>query len=71
MDQQDMERTRRLAKALADRAWRRRGFLMLFRARPDRIQQGKESSGGHFGTVGRTGIRKLARAEGSGGGQKG
>ena len=42
---EDIERTRELlANAPADRAWRRRGYLVLCRAHPDRMQQLQESS---------------------------
>ena len=37
---EDVERVRELlANAPADRAWRRRGYLVLCRAHPDRVQQ--------------------------------
>lgn len=35
-----------LKNAPADRAWRRRGYLVLCRAHPDRVQRGQESTDG-------------------------
>ena len=62
---EDVERVRELlANAPADRAWRRRGYLVLCRAHPDRVQhQGQVSSGIHHSdTARRTRTRaKLAR----------
>ena len=40
-----------LSNAPADRAWRRRGYLVLCRAHPDRVQQAHESSDAHAGRV--------------------
>ena len=45
---EDVERVPELlANAPADRAWRRRGYLVLRRARPDRLQLDQEISGTH------------------------
>ncbi len=42
---EDIERVQKLlANAPADRAWRRRGYLVLCRAHPDRVQQAQGSS---------------------------
>ena len=42
---EDVERVHKLlANAPADRAWRRRGYLVLCRAHPDRVQQAPEVS---------------------------
>ena len=42
---EDVERVRELlANAPADRAWRRRGYLVLCRAHPDRVQQHSQAS---------------------------
>ena len=47
---EDVGRVRELlVNAPADRAWRRRGYLVLCRARPDRLRQIHESSGVHDG----------------------
>ena len=64
---EEIERVRRLlANAPADRAWRRRGYLVLCRAHPDRVQLGQESSSENGGVARRTRRRaKLAKAEGS------
>eukprot|EP00752_Nemacystus_decipiens_P006565 g5911.t1 len=44
----DVERVRELlANAPADRAWRRRGYLVLCRAHPDRMQQDQATSSDH------------------------
>ena len=62
---EDVDRVHKLlANAPADRAWRRRGYLVLCRARPDRVQQTPESSRENT-EVGRRTHRgdKLARAE--------
>ena len=40
-----------LAKAPADRAWRRRSYLVLCRAHPDRVQQAPDSSSELVGTA--------------------
>ena len=43
--EEDNERVRRLlANAPADRVWRRRGYLVLCRANPDRLRRGQEDS---------------------------
>ncbi len=57
---------RLLANAPADRAWRRRGYLALCRAYPDRMQQGQDSSScGHAGaTRGNQKGARLSTAEG-------
>ncbi len=53
-----------LANAPADKAWRRRGYLALCRAHPDRLHRAQESGTAHSG-AGRTTLScaKLARAE--------
>ena len=52
---EDVERVRKLlANAPADRAWRRRGYLVMCRAHPDRVHQAQDSSSGHIGTGRRT-----------------
>lgn len=46
---EDIQAIRRLlARAPAERAWRRRGYLVLCRTRPDRLQQWGESSSVHM-----------------------
>ncbi len=48
----DAERVRRLLEnAPADRAWRRRGYLVLCRAHPDRVQLPRDNSQTHAGTA--------------------
>ena len=66
---EDAERVRRLlANAPADRAWRRRGYLVLCRSHPDRLRQGQENSGAHVVLARRTEADgKLAKAEAGGG----
>lgn len=67
---EDVERVRQLLRnAPADRAWRRRGYLVLCRAQPDRVQVVQESSGAPAG-VGRNtrNSAKLARTQASGSG---
>ena len=64
---EDFERVRKLlANVPADRAWRRRGYLVLFcHAHPDRVQQNRTVISGthHADTAWTTGIRaELARA---------
>eukprot|EP00752_Nemacystus_decipiens_P014163 g12594.t1 len=61
----DVNRVRKLLMdAPADRSWRRRGYLVLCRAHPDRVQLLHKSSGQHDGTARRPrGRTKLARAE--------
>ena len=65
---EDVERMRELlANAPADRAWRRRGYLVLCRARSDRLQHGQVIRGTHQNNIParRTRSRaRLARAEG-------
>lgn len=52
---EDFERASKLLEnAPADRAWRRRGYLALCRAHPDRPQLRNESSEPHAGTATRT-----------------
>eukprot|EP00752_Nemacystus_decipiens_P007696 g6879.t1 len=66
---EDVERVRELlANAPADRAWRRRGFLVLCRSHPDRMQQQQVIGGTyHADTAPRTRRRaRLARAAESG-----
>lgn len=70
---ENVEPVRRLlANAPSDRAWRRRGYLVLCRAFPEKVQQREESSRG--GAAGAAVARrnrqgtKLARAEAGGGG---
>ena len=63
---EEIERVRRLlANAPADRAWRRRGYLVMCRALPDRMRQVQESRSGQV-TVARRTRRdaKLGRSEG-------
>ena len=63
---EDVERVRRLlANAPTDRAWRRRGYLVMCRALPDRMRQVQESRSGQV-TVARRTRRdaKLGRSEG-------
>ncbi len=62
---EDIERVRKLlANAPADRAWRRRGYLVLCRAHPDRAQQAPENSGAPAGKSRMTrSDTKLARTE--------
>ncbi len=62
---EDIERMRMLlANAPADRAWRRRGYLVLCRAHPDRVQQTLENSSIPPGTSWMTRSQtKLARTE--------
>ena len=51
---EDFERVHELlANAPADRAWRRRGYLVLCRAHPDRVQQGQVIGGTHHADAGR------------------
>ena len=51
----DVGRVRQLlANAPADRAWRRRGYLVLCRARSDRMQRARDSSSAHAGVSRRT-----------------
>ncbi len=66
---EDLKAVRRLlASAPAEKAWRRRGYLVLCRAHPDKMQQGEESSSGHDGMARRTRRGTVpARAAGSGG----
>ena len=63
----EVERARRLlATAPADKAWRRRAYLVLYRAHPDRLHQQQTSSGRVGMARGTGGDVKLARAEGNG-----
>ncbi|CAB1117378.1 unnamed protein product [Ectocarpus sp. CCAP 1310/34] len=64
---EDVERVRELlANAPADRAWRRRGYLIMCRAQPDRVPERRMTSGTHYTNVARrTRSRaKMARARG-------
>ena len=65
---EDVSRVKELLeKAPADRAWRRRGYLVLCRAHPDRVQLGQESNSQHSETTRRScGETKLARIEAGG-----
>ena len=69
---EDFERVSELlANAPADRAWRRRGYLVLCRAHPHRVQHHSQASNDtdHSDTARRTRSRaKLARAGGVAGG---
>ena len=71
---EDFERVSELlANAPADRAWRRRGYLVLCRAHPHRVQHHSQASSDtdHSGTARRTRSRaKLARAGGVAGGSR-
>lgn len=50
---EDAERVRvLLANTPADRTWRRRGYLVLFRAHPDRVQQDQVVSSTHHADTG-------------------
>ena len=62
---EDVGRVRELlANAPADRAWRRRGYMVLCRAHPDRRQQIHKGSSAHTGIARRTrSSAKLARTE--------
>jgi len=61
---------RLLAHAPADRAWRRRGYLVLCGAHPDRVQQAEESCSAHDGAKRMTcSGSKLARVETAGCGE--
>ena len=56
-----------LANAPSDRAWRRRGYLVMCRAHPDRMQPTQESDRAPAGMARRTrGRSKVARTEASG-----
>ena len=59
------ERVRKLlANASADRNWRRRGYLVLCRAHPDRVQPGQEGASKHCEMAPRARSKtKLARAQ--------
>ena len=49
---EDVDRVRELlANAPADRAWRRRGYLVLCRAHPDRVRRIQDVSSGHASMV--------------------
>eukprot|EP00752_Nemacystus_decipiens_P010695 g9525.t1 len=51
---EDVKRVRKLlANAPADRAWRRRGYLVLCRAHPDRLQEKQVVGGTHHTNVAR------------------
>lgn len=69
---EDVARVRGLlANAPADRAWRRRGYLVLCRAHPNRVRHGQERSSGQVGMARRTRRgAQLAGAEGGRGGGK-
>ena len=59
---EDLNRVRKLlARAPAERAWRRRGYLVLCRAHPDRMQQTQDTSTARTtsgeATVGRVGAK--------------
>lgn len=56
---------RLLADAAVDRAWRRRGFLAMCRAHPDKVQSLKRPSGQPRGGGGRAKTETDARAGGS------
>ena len=65
---EEIKRVRRLlANAPADRAWRRRGYLVLCRAHPNRVHRGVESSRPNVGMA--RGTR--CQLEGGGGGGTG
>ena len=67
---EDVERVRELlANAPADRAWRRRGYLILCRAHPDRVQQSQVISGTRHADAARRprSRAKQAREKGSAG----
>lgn len=61
-----------LVNAPADRAWRRRGFLVMCRAHPDRLRLGRQSGQRHAGAAPRTRSRvKESGAEAASGGGSG
>ena len=63
----EVERARRLlANTPADKALRRRAYLVLYRAHPDRLHQQQTSSGRVGMSRGTGGDAKLAMAEGNG-----
>ncbi len=52
---EDVERVRKLlANASVDRAWRRRGYLVMCRAHPERVQHFQANSSAHAGIARRT-----------------
>ena len=62
---EDVKRVRNLlAKAPADRAWRRRGYLLLCRAYPDKLQLKQEVDGACSATALRRAGAKLPRTDG-------
>ncbi|CAN0332580.1 unnamed protein product [Ectocarpus sp. 12 AP-2014] len=64
--QDEIDRTRLLlSRAPADRAWRRRGWLVMLRSRDSKAREGKcRSSGGHdHGHGGEVGGSEMARSE--------
>ena len=62
---EDVERVNLLlANAPADRSWRRRGYLVLCRARPDRVQPFQDSGSAHSSTA--SGTCSVARTGMSG-----
>ncbi|CBN76269.1 EsV-1-8 [Ectocarpus siliculosus] len=68
--QDEIDRTRLLlSRAPADRAWRRRGWLVMLRSRDSKAQEGKcRSSGGYdHGDGGEVGGSEMARSEGMAG----
>ena len=69
--QEDIERVRLLlARAPADRAWRRRGWLAMLRSRASRskpIAGGGHEEGSSGASGGAEGSRKVARSEAAGG----
>ena len=69
--QEDIERVRLLlARAPADRAWRRRGWLVMLRSRASRskpIAGGGHEEGSSGASGGAEGNRKVARSEAAGG----
>eukprot|EP00752_Nemacystus_decipiens_P010676 g9507.t1 len=63
---EDVERVRKLlVNAPADRAWRRRGYLVLCRAHPDRVQQRRVIGGTHHTNVARRTRSRTRLARGS------
>ena len=65
---EDADRVRKLcANAPADRAWRRRGYLVLCRARPDRVHRAPEASSGSAHHTGSETLGGRATGEQAGG----